>query len=91
VELRITELTILTLFTTILNVGDVMVHDEFLDDNDSYFTCSRTLSVKLDIMLLAKMDYLIKHYKFPSRSDFIRNAIMFKINQLRVKGLIGGK
>jgi metal-responsive CopG/Arc/MetJ family transcriptional regulator len=43
---------------------------------------SRTLSIKLDCNTLAKIDYLIKHYKFRSRSEFIRNAIMYKINQL---------
>jgi metal-responsive CopG/Arc/MetJ family transcriptional regulator len=43
---------------------------------------SRTLSIKLDCNTLTKIDYLIKYYKFRSRSEFIRNAIMYKINQL---------
>jgi len=68
-----------------------MMYNELLNDNDTCSICSRTLSVKLDVTLLAKMDYLIKHYKFPSRSDFIRNAIMFKVNQLRTRGLVGGE
>lgn len=44
---------------------------------------SRTLSVKLEYSTIAKIDYILKYYKFSSRSDFIRKAIMYKINQIR--------
>ncbi len=44
---------------------------------------TRTISVKLEYNTIAKIDYVLKHYKFSSRSDFIRKAIMYKINQIR--------
>ncbi len=46
---------------------------------------SRTLSIKLDYNTLAKIDYISKCYKFSSRSDFIRKAIIYKINQIHSK------
>lgn len=52
---------------------------------------SRTLSIKIDYRTLIKMEYLMKHYRFDSRSDFVRRAIMFKISKLRSEGLISGK
>lgn len=54
-------------------------------------TLSRTLSIKIDYRTLIKMEYLMKYYKFDSRSDFVRKAIMFKISKLRSEGLISGK
>lgn len=52
---------------------------------------SRTLSIKIDYRTLIKMEYLMKYYKFDSRSDFVRRAIIFKISKLRGEGLISGK
>ncbi|MEM0453639.1 MAG: ribbon-helix-helix domain-containing protein [Sulfolobales archaeon] len=63
--------------------------DELSNNLDTYYGtqyCSRTLSIKLEYNTLAKIDYLLKHCKFPNRSDFIRKAIMYKINQVRRGG-----
>ncbi|MCS7108764.1 MAG: ribbon-helix-helix domain-containing protein [Sulfolobales archaeon] len=69
-------------------MDDTKLSDDLNDD--AIQSNSRTLSIKLEYNTLAKIDYLLRHYKFPSRSAFIRNAIMYKINQLQKQSLTGG-
>ncbi len=59
-----------------------MMPPNFTDENDDKYH-SRTLSIKLDFNTLAKIDFLVRRYKFSSRSDFIRNAIIYKLNKLK--------
>ena len=44
----------------------------------------RTLSIKLDVNTLAKINYLVRTYGFRSRSEFVREAIKFKLSRLGV-------
>lgn len=59
-----------------------MISSNFTDEyNDRNY--SKTLSIKLDFNTLAKIDFLVKRYKFSSRSDFVRSAIMYKLNKIK--------